>query len=201
MYQKLTPRKKRVILARLSRLPVWGHPAFRISFRQEGLKGFVFGGRSGPTLGYDMMLHELAHCVQFGAQSYPSRMLPWGGFRFHVATIEIGGEKYPHPVTPQATLREVETLAIELHLYEMVGRKHHWESYAANAARLTEFLPDWACIPRDSRLDWVAERLRFFYARWTKERIAQELTAWFDAQLAHWLLTETTELAESKLAA
>lgn len=179
---RMTDRRRLVLTQRLQRLPVWGHPALRVRFYQEGFSGYVFGCRAGPSIAFSHLAHDLAHAVQFGPDAFEKRVDTLGRFKFKCHQVYIGGIGYDEPRTDQCTRREAETAAIQLHLLEMAGVKTWRPDYATRAARAFEFLPDWYHFERETRERVIASMLDHFYSQWSKAQVVDALTAWFDAQ-------------------
>ena len=181
LYDRVTPRRVYIMTERLKRLPCWGHPALRVRFNAEATEGYVFGCRAGPGVGFKNVAHELAHAVQFRVRNFKQRMGSYGSFVFKVHQVRFMGKAYDEPNTDQVTMRELETFAIQRHLMEMAGCKVNPEAWAKYACDVVAILPDWYKFKRETREKVLSRRLAKFYAKWTKEAITKELTAWLDA--------------------
>ncbi len=187
-FNKLTARRRLVITERLKRLPCWGHPALRVSFRLEGTAGYVFGCRAGPSISFEHLVHELAHAVQFGAVAYVKRVSINGAYMFNNRAVTVLGRRFIEPLTGQSTRRELETIAIQARLMELAGVRVDPAAYARQAADTIQYLPDWhefeaeAKVKGQTKLEHVTALLTEFYARWDQARIEAGLLAWLRKQ-------------------
>lgn len=169
----------------LERLGIAGHPALRISRRQEGYRDYTFGCRAGPGRASVRNLdHELAHAAEFGAAAF-SRRCFMGGFCFKVRKVKVLGRYYAEPRTCGATQRELRTFALQLHLLQHAGERVNAQAFARDAAdTMVQFMHDWWHIPGDteqSRKGWCAQQVLDHHARTSAEGAIAEITAWLDA--------------------
>lgn len=168
----------------LCALPIGRHPGLRIS-TNDGYKGYCFGAATGRWLNLQSVCHEMGHAVQFGPDAFDARVKPQGyGFRFPVREVEIGGRFYESPMTGQCTAREVETLAIQQHIHEALGRRYPRDRVLMAHIRSFDVLKDWIHYGgggdnrrRHRRLAALATR---FYEQWTKPEIFDRLEGWLD---------------------
>ncbi len=172
-----------VFRARLSRLPVAAHPALRFDPWLEGYRGYVFGGRAGPSVSVTSLFHELGHAAQFGVQMFRTRATEHG-FHFKVPRKFIFNRYCDEPRTGQGTERELETFAYQLHLLRCAGHKVSDEHFMPYCARLMRFMPDWYHIPGEGdegRAKHCEQRLNEHYHRLERREVVDRLEAWLDA--------------------
>jgi hypothetical protein len=180
-YTRVTPRLEKTIMGRLARLPFSSHPALKVDLRQEAYSNYTFGARSGPTVEFDGLCHELAHAAQFDPQEFDVRCTSAGTFHLPLhGEMEDGGD-YAGPQTAQCTLRECEVFAIQYHLLECTGRKLQFERYAKEVVKLCSWLPDWWMLGgREGRPTEIPAQLRRFVDAWTADRAIERVTRWLD---------------------
>jgi hypothetical protein len=168
----------------LQRLPFGKHPALRIRAGEE-YRGYCFGTATARLLNIQALCHELAHAVEFGPEQFDIRAKPHGyGFRFPVRQLEVGGRLYNDPRTGECSAREAQTVAIQLHLQEALGRRYRKDRVVLSHVRSFDHLPDWIQYGgggdnrrRHRRLASLATR---FYEEWTKPEIFDRLEGWLD---------------------
>ena len=88
----------------------------------EGYRDYAFGGRAGPSIGVRNVFHEMAHAAQFGRDSFRQRATA-EGYKFKVRTIFVFDRYCQEPRSGQATYRELDTFAYQLHLMRAAGMK------------------------------------------------------------------------------
>lgn len=191
-----TVRRDRIFTlfsGRLDQLSISHHPAFRFNPWQEGFRNFVFGGRAGPSIDLINLCHELAHAAEFGPDQFKHRAMN-GRYRFDVAMIEIDGDRYENPLTSQATLREIRSLGLQLHLLRKIGYKVKNETYAKDSARTLDFMSD-AFVPLipgmepKDRQRHCAQMILAHYEQTSLTETLESIEAWLDK--THELLDET----------
>lgn len=176
-------RVLQVFRGRLARLPVHRHPGLLFNPWVEGYRDHTFGGRAGPAVGATNVFHELAHAAQFGVEQFTQRGRV-DGFLFKVPKVFVYDRYCDEPRTSQATLRELETFAHQLHLMQAAGYKVSEEQFIAYSAKLMRFMPDWYHIPgksEDARADWCRRRIESYYAKLSRPEVLSRLEAWLDA--------------------
>ena len=177
----------------LENLGIADHPGLRIERRLQGYRDFTFGCRAGPgRANVRNLSHELAHAVQFGPARFSHRAGPYG-FNFRMRKVQVLGDFYDEPITAHATVRELETFALQLHLLELAGARINRVRYFNYAARLmTSFMPDWGCVPGESeaeRFAWCVQKAKAFYAWHCPKTALTRLKGWLDETAKH-LATE-----------
>lgn len=171
--------------ARIQRLPrdLGNHPGLLFSPRLEAYSDYTFGCRSGPSVQVRHLFHELGHAAQFGGAQFAERAR-LNGFVFKVRQVEIGSKFYDEPSTSQATDRELDTFAHELHLMQAAGLKCHIPDHLDYCASIMRHMPDWWAIPGESgseRKQECVSRIRNFYDQLTQAEVLDKLTSWLDA--------------------
>jgi len=184
-----TARAARVFAARLQRLPgaLGKHPGLLFSPGLEGYRDYTFGFRSGPSVQARHVFHELGHAAQFGPDSFESRASPYG-FVFNMRQVFVMGRPYDEPITSQATDRELETFAHELHLLQAAGYQFQLADFLSYSASVMRHMPDWIAIPGERGADRKREcerRLLAFYESLTQAEVLDKLTGWLDATRAY----------------
>ncbi len=179
------PNKNRILAVfrqRLERLPVGRHPALYFNPWVEGYKDFVFGGRAGPAVQCTSLFHELGHAAQFGADKFRTRASE-AGFLFKSRRRFIYDRYCEDPRTGQATHRELDTFAHQLHLMRVAGYKVEDGEFMRYSARLMTYMSDWYNIPGDDEAgrakychDFLAER----YATLKASEVLAKLETWLD---------------------
>lgn len=169
----------------IERLGIAGHPALRISRRQEGYRDYTFGCRAGPgRASVRNLAHELAHAAEFGAAAF-SRRCFMGSFCFKIRKVKVLGQYYCEPRSCGATLRELRTFALQLHLLQHAGVRVNARRFACDAAHLmTSYMHDWWQIPgkdERERKEWCARQVLEHHARTSAEDAIQEINGWLDA--------------------
>jgi len=188
----------------LQNLGIANHPGLRVEPRQEGYKNFTFGCRVIPgEPDVEDLAHELAHAAQFGARHFRQRARAYG-FNFRMRQVLADdGELWDEPITPQATLRELETSAYQAHLLELAGVSVDHEALFNAAARtMTFFMRDWYCVPGESeaeRLAWCVQQANAFYAARKPEAVVRRLRKWLDKTEKHLALQGKTTRQRRKL--
>jgi hypothetical protein len=148
---------------------------------QEGYRDYTFGGRAGPSVEFDNLCHELAHAAQFGPEMFDARCTAGGGYHFPVREISIGGEMCEEPATPQCSLREIETFAIQYQLMRYVGCRPVFDQYAKQVVSICSFLPDWWTLGGiEGRKTQIPVLLAQFTDQWSPARAIARITAWLD---------------------
>lgn len=168
----------------LTNLGVLEHPGFRYKHRQEGYRNYTFGCRAGPSkANIDDLAHELAHAAQFGPEAFKQRAFD-GGFCFKVPMKEVLGHVYVEPITPQATLRELDTFACQAHLLMAAGLPVDLDKHCAKAADLlTRWMHDWWLVPGSTekeRKAWSKAKALEFYERRSQADVLAALFSWLD---------------------
>ncbi len=176
-------RVLQVFRGRLARLPISRHPGLLFNPWIEGYRDHTFGGRAGPSVAASNIFHELGHAAQFGVEQFRKRGAV-DGFVFKVPKVFVFDRYCEEPKTSQATLRELETFAYQMHLMRAAGYKMDDEQFVAYSARLMRFMPDWYHIPgknEEGRAAWCKNRIERFYARLARKEPLDRLEAWLDA--------------------
>jgi len=174
-------RLERTIMARLARLPFSSHPALKVNLRQEAYANYTFGARSGPSVDFDGLCHELAHAAQFDPEEFDERCTPAGRFHLPVAQILIGEQHVEGPVTAGCTLRECEVFAIQYHLLKYTGRRIDFDRYTKEVVQLCSWLPDWWMLGgTEGRKDEIPRHLGRYVKAWTAQRAFDRITLWLD---------------------
>ena len=181
LHTQVTPRLERALMARLARLRFSRHPALRVDLRQEAYSNYAFGARSGPTVDFENLCHELAHAAQFDPREFDERCTAEGEFCLTIG--KLTGEDWcrVEPVTAGCTLRECEVFAIQYHLLEYTGKRLDFNRYAQDVVQLCSWLPDWWTLGGiEGRKTEIPEQLRRFMSAWTAERAIERITVWLD---------------------
>ncbi len=165
-------------------LGISDHPGFRLDQNLSGYRDYTFGCRAGPGRKNLLDLsHELAHAAQFGPRYFRYRAAEYG-FVFRVRKVYLLGLYYDDPMTPQATIRELDTFAYQAHLLEFAGIKvnrNHLFQYAARI--LTMFMSDSAFVPGADdaqRKLWCEQKAQELYARRKQATVLRRLNGWLD---------------------
>lgn len=153
----------------IERLGIAGHPALRISRRQEGYRDYTFGCQAGPgRASVRNLAHELAHAAEFGAGAFSQRCF-MGRFRYKVRKVKVIDQYYVEPRTCDATRRVLRTFALQLHLLQYAGERVNAQAFARNAAdSIVRFMYDWWHIPGNtmqSLKSWCAQQVLDHHAR------------------------------------
>lgn len=191
MLEALSPKKQRMVAvcrARLARLPMAKHPALRILPWQEGYRNYLFGARSGPSVQVSSLFHELGHAAQFGVGMFRTRATEQG-FYFKVPQIFVYDRYCVGPKTGQATARELETFAYQLHLMRVAGCKQTDAEFFEYCGRLMRFMHDWWHIPGESdeeRATYCSQQIATYYAQIDRKDALARLEAWLDATSRRW---------------
>jgi thiaminase len=107
-----------------------------------------------------------------------------GGFHFKVPRRFIFDRYCTEPKTNQATVRELETFAYQLHLMRLAGYKVDDQQFMNYSARLMQYMHDWWWIPGkgdDERAAFCFKRIAEHYASTTSAEVVDRLEAWLDA--------------------
>jgi hypothetical protein len=172
-----------VFRGRLSRLRVANHPALFFNPWIEGYRDYAFGGLSGPVVETSSLFHELGHAAQFGVKLFRTRASD-RGFRFKMPMRFIYDRMCVEPTSNQATLRELDTFAHQLHLMRKAGFKVSDKHFMAYSARLMRHMADWWHVPggdEDARAAYCQTWLEKRYAQLTVSEVEDKLEAWLDA--------------------
>lgn len=168
----------------LKRLPWFNHIAFKIDPKIEGYKNFVFGGRAGPDIGNGMnVLHEMSHAIQFGANCFKSRTEN-GSFVFkQKGSKYLFGQYIYEPTTNNCSLRELETFAIQLHIYEyLFGEMSEldYKNYVYDISNIMKYLPDVFEMYRsfEPNIELTHKYLIEFYKKWDMKKIEKSMNSW-----------------------
>lgn len=171
-----------VFQSRLARLPIAKHPALIYNPWMEGYRGYTFGGRAGPSVGVINLFHELAHAAQFGAEQFSERAHS-GGFEFKIPQVYIFNRLCTEPITSQATLRELDTFAHQLHLMQAAYKNMDVTGQAQRFAHVMRLMHDWYNVEgaddegRQAQCaDWIEER----HAQLTTAEVLDKLEGWLD---------------------
>jgi hypothetical protein len=167
---------------RLLRLPVGKHPALLFNPQLEGYRDYTFGCRAGPSVSAVNGFHELAHAAQFGPDSFRYRATE-AGFRFKTREIWIGSHHCLDPRTDQATRRELETLAHQLHLMHCAGYKVRPRPFFAKAVKAMWFMPDWYNVAGDDDQDRAKHCVAIaqeHFERLSGHSVLERLEGWLD---------------------
>lgn len=168
---------------RLMRLPVARHPALFFNPWAEGYRNYAFGGAAGPSVHASNMFHELAHAAQLGPDMFRTRATDTG-FHFKVPQRFIFDRYCCEPKTGQATHRELQTFAYQLHLMRAAGYKIDDDRFMADSAKLMRFMHDWYHIHGDDdegRAHWCREQIATHYAGSRCSEVVDRLEGWLDA--------------------
>ena len=172
------------ILDFLERLGVAGHPGLLVNERGEGYRDHAFGCRAGPSKpNVHDLSHELAHASQFGARYFHHRASR-GTFLFRTRKIFVYDRFCVEPRSNQATLRELDTFACQLHLLEAAGEGPDRAEFMRESARLMRLMPDWWLVPGDSeeeRALWCESRIRSYFEKRRQQTVKRRLVQWLDA--------------------
>lgn len=192
MAEPSNPQHRRVLTAcraRLARLPVARHPALRIQPGQEGYRNYLFGARAGPAVEVSSLFHELAHAAQFGPEVFRHRASEYG-FRFKVPQRFIYDRYCTEPKTSQATDRELQTFAYQLHLMQAAGIKRSEKAFFEESARIMRWMHDWYWVPgadEDERAQHCARQVELHYSRLDPKDAVARLEGWLDATARRWM--------------
>lgn len=178
-------RANLVIQVRLSKTPIYHHPAFKYSLSHSGYKNYVFGAMSGPRCEIENLLHELAHGAEFifFGEDFDERCTQDGSFHFAWNQTLIGGRLYNSFETIQATMREIRTFAMQLRLLEAVGYKFNLTRKIISFARILNFQPDWVNVPgqtTNDKITWCAHKIYEFYNNFNPDQIVALSVTWLD---------------------
>ena len=176
-------RRLHIIEARLARLPICGHAALRTNSEIEGYRNYIFGARAGPDVCFTHLAHEIAHAAQFGKENFRWRAKDFG-FVFEIPKKFVYDRYCVEPVTIQATVRELETFAYQLHILIKSGYKKTPQSLARELVESIRFMPDWLLIPGDTskaKLDWCLAQVLQRYQQLSTEEVFAKINDWLDA--------------------
>ena len=138
------------------------HPGFIMKESLEGYLNFSFGGRAGPEISIEHVLHEIAHAIEFGPDEFENRVSRFG-FHFIVPKVEIRGKMYNDPRSNLGTIRELRTMAIQWQFHRALGIDTNADDYCDRITKSLRFMPDWGFVPGDSdedRHNWRVEYLK-----------------------------------------
>lgn len=178
-------RQLKVFTARLARIPLGAHPALMFNPDVEGYRDYTFGGRAGPSVNFRHLTHELAHAAQFGKELFRWRATE-SGFVFKVPRVFVFNQYCFEPTTHQATMRELETFAHELHIRQACGYKQSPQAMARDCVQSMVFMPDWYNVPgksKEEKMDWCTAQVLAHYHRLSADEVLAKLRAWLDATL------------------
>lgn len=178
-------RIARLFGARLQRLPgsLGKHPGLLFCPGLEGYRDYTFGSRAGPSVQVRHLFHELGHAAQFGPALFRSRANA-NGFVFKMRKVFVLGRYYEEPSTCQATDRELDTFAHQLHIMQAAGVKCDTAAYVDYSASIMRHMPDWWAVPGDGggeRKRECAERILERYESLAQPEVLDKLAAWLDA--------------------
>jgi len=175
---------------RIAKLPFGKHPGLLIDPLLEGYRDYTFGGRAGPVVSIFNLFHEMAHATQFGAENFLTRASS-DGFVFETPGIFVYDRICVEPQTSQATERELETFAYQLHLMRSAGCRVNEKTFFTRCANLMIYMPDWLNVPGASdekRIAWCINKIEDTFQRITKAETLDRLESWLDATAAHLVL-------------
>lgn len=182
----VTPRVLAVMGARLARLPMGQHPALFINAGLEGYRNYTFGGRAGPSVNVSHLFHELAHAAQFGPDEFRTRAGSHG-YSFRVPRLYIAGRFCDEPLTMQASAREAETFAYQLHLMKAAGFRASPQSFFMEATGALKYMHDWYYVPgksEEARQKTLVRKMNAYYQRIKQDDALGRLDAWLDKSLS-----------------
>tara|TARA_R100001132_G_C3273357_1_gene95438 strand:- start:3082 stop:3618 length:537 start_codon:yes stop_codon:yes gene_type:complete len=107
-----------------------------VVYKDGVFHGKTLGGRAGISHDLNNLIHEMAHMIEIDDARVHLR--GWG--LTCLTVVEVMGVEYMEPVTPQATLREVRTFAIQKVISDHIG---HPVDVRKDLAVLVKWLPDW----------------------------------------------------------
>lgn len=163
-------------------LGISNHPGLKVDESLQGYRDWTFGCRAGPVeANVDDLAHELAHAIQFGAKQFRRRAFEFG-FNFKVPRKWVYDRFVVEPITNQATMRELETFAIQAHL--MGINSGSIIEFAKSRVESMKYMPDSYCIPGQNiseQESWMADRVIEFFDATSKGECINELNKWLDA--------------------
>lgn len=173
------------ILNFIQTLGISNHPGFRFKENLEGYRDFTFGCKAGPVEpNITDLSHELAHAAQFGAKAFRFRAFSWG-FNFKVPHKLICGQYISEPETYKGTLREIETVAFQLHLLQSGGIVvEDINAWFAETVSSFKYLPDFIHVPgneESEKFSWCVDKAMEFYTMTNKSVVFKRLIGWLDA--------------------
>lgn len=176
-------RRLHIIEARLAQLPICGHAALKVNPEIEGYKNYVFGARAGPDICFTNLAHELAHAAQFGKENFRWRAKDFG-FLFKLPKKFICDRYCVEPITIQATVRELETFAYQLHILIKSGCKKTPKALATDLVENLYYMPDWFLVPGTKKSDksnWCVAKVLHYYQQLSTEEVFARIHDWLDA--------------------
>lgn len=134
-------------------------PGFRMRDKLEGWDHLTatFGGRAGPNLGIDNLIHEVSHAIICSMDNQLPR-LKKRGYGLHIKSGQtILGKWYEEPTTNQASLLECRVFAVQKIILQDLGIvdgdgkyirgtkpfSFSHEDFYQEGAAILEYMPDW----------------------------------------------------------
>ena len=131
----------------------------------------------------DLLKGNAEIAAQFGKENFRWRAKDFG-FVFKIPKKFVYDRYCVEPVTIQATVRELETFAYQLHILIKSGYKKTPQSLARELVESIRFMPDWLLIPGDTskaKLDWCLAQVLQRYQQLSTEEVFAKINDWLDA--------------------
>ena len=148
---------------------ILNNPHFIYNPDGSGYRNFVFGCMAGPSRCIDNLLHEICHAVEFGHANYRQRMAG-GIFHFKKPKSQYLGYPfntivYDPPKGNHASMRELETFAMQYLILEQSGIERSIEKYID----VLQYVPDY--MNYDVQYGEKEKQFLKFKEKWTVEQI------------------------------
>lgn len=138
--------KKSYFYARLNRVfpEITEADGFYLCLGGRSFLNYQFGTRailSSPD-NLEILLHEVAHAIEFGANEFENRVNESGEFVFHLPYQFLNGQAYVDLNTSQPSMRELRTFGIQLALIKASGYKKNTTALALEWVDSLRYMPD-----------------------------------------------------------
>lgn len=159
------------------------HPAFKIAYK-EGLTDGFFGYKSGPTIGgTPMVLHEVAHAMEFGSNKFRSRFKD-GSFNFKSPKKNYYRDNrgyvmvYEDWMGSSALDREIRTCAIQYCLIEKTSVKMNEEDFIEEYVTALKYMPDYGNAGKS--MDYVLTEFKKLKELVTLDSYLKDFEKWLN---------------------
>lgn len=166
-------RLEQDVLPWMGRLALFLPDLPAVSTREGYAGNGVLGARAGPDIGFEHVVHELAHGFELLESGRPEAFLRRGWGLTIKTRVVIGGENYEHPVTTQASDREARASGIQLRLLQAVDHPAAKGFVRNQSEMLAKHMPDWILGGKteEERVQHRARVIRQAHTQWSLERV------------------------------
>ena len=169
----------------LKRFPFYEHSAFKISINLEGYKNCFYGCRAGSSWSVDYLIHDLAHCVEFGSNNFKKRYCN-GSFVFKSPKTQYftcmgRTSSWKDWRTTQATERECRTIGIKLRLEQFLKPNFNLEKQVLEEIDSLKYVSDNINVKSEGSKEYFRNLIMESYNKWSNiTEIFQEIESWLD---------------------